>query len=417
MSALLLGAEVRAFAELLEVNIERALGLAIANNNRIKIAKSDVALAGEARHLAHRAKGVNVSVTHNSSYTDYQGEGYPQSYGESYSNSIVGSYRLYTGGIVGSTIKEAESDYQFQNEVLRKTHQDLKLDVVRGIYTILQTEDAVRQAEESVKRLTAHVDNVSILYENGSVGRADLLRSEVELSNAKQTLIRASSSYDTAVKQLNSLMGVSLDAQLLIDEKMTYEKYPHTLEECVSFARRIHPDLAGASHAIKSAKAGVGVAQGGRLPQASLMVTQNLGSINSWPGAKADSLSVGINIEFTVLDAGAGASKVSSAKESVQKAQYHYEQTMETVILAVNSDYNSIMEAAQRVEESMSAVGKAQGAYDIAVDRYNEGVGTNIDVVDSQGALTSAHSNHTQALCDYNIALANIEHSMGGPLE
>ena len=414
---LLLNGEIRAFADPLDITIERALELAIMNNNRIKIAESDVTLAGETRRQAHKANAVTVSVSHNSSYTNYQREGSPQSHGESYSNSVVASYPLYTGGIVGNAIKQAESEYKSQNEALRKTHQDLKLEVVRGVYTVLQAEDAAHLAEESVKRLANHVDNVNILYENGSVGKADLLRSEVELSNAKQTRIRALSDYDNVVKQLNSLMGVSLDTLLRVDEKMTYEKYPHTLEECVSFAKRTHPDLARASLAIASAEAGVSVAKGERLPQASLTVTQNLGSASAWPGTKADSFNVGVNVTYTVLDAGIGASKVASAQETVRRAQYNYEQTLEAIILAVNSDYNSIMEAAQRVEESTSAIDKAQGAFDIAVERYKEGVGTNIDVVDSQSALASVYSNRTQALCDYNVALAGIEHSMGGRLE
>jgi outer membrane protein TolC len=117
------------------------------------------------------------------------------------------------------------------------------------------------------------------------------------------------------------------------------------------------------------------------------------------------------------MDAGAGASRVSSAKEAVQRAKYYYEQTLEAVVLTVNSDYDSITEAAQRVEESITAIDKAREAYDIAINRYNEGVGTNIDVVDSQNALTVTQSNYTRALCDYSIALARIENSMGGRLK
>jgi outer membrane protein TolC len=404
-------------AETLEVSIERALELAAANNNRIKIAESDVAIAEEARRQAHRAKGVTVSITHNSSYTNYQGDAYPQSHGKSYSNSIVASYPLYTGGIVGNTIKKTDSDYKSQNEALRKSHQDVQLEVVSGIYAILRAEDAVLQAEESVKRLAAHVDNVNIHYENGRVGKVDLLRSEVELSNARLNHISASGEYDTAVKQLNSLMGIPLDTQLRIDEKMAYEHYAPTREDCVSFARQTHPDLARALYAIKSAEAQVRIAEGERLPQASLSATQNLGSASSWPGAKADSFTVGVNVEYTIMDAGAGASRVSSAKEAVRRAKYYYEQTLEAVVLAVNSDYDNIMGAARRVEESIAATGKAQEAYDIAINRYNEGVGTNIDVVDSQNALTVTRSNHTQALCDYSIALVRIENSMGGRLK
>ena len=117
------------------------------------------------------------------------------------------------------------------------------------------------------------------------------------------------------------------------------------------------------------------------------------------------------------MDSGIGASKVSSAEESVRRAKYNHEQIREGVLLAVSSHYNSIMEAAQRVGESASAISKAQEAYDIALYHYNEGVGTNIDVVDFQNALTQANSNHTQALCDYNIALVRIENSIGGILK
>jgi outer membrane protein TolC len=403
------------FAATLEINIERAFELAMANNSRMKIAGADVFIAGEARRQAHRAKGIAVSVTHNSSYTNYQEETYPQSHREYYANTLTASYPLYTGGAIGNAIRKAESDYKSQQEALRKAYQDLKLDVAGGVYTILQAEDGARQAEESVKRLGAHVDNVGIHYENGRVSKSDLLRSEVELSNARQNLIRASSQYDTAVKQLNSLMGVPLDTELRVGEKMTYEKYAPTLEECLALAKRTHPDLARASRAIESAEAEARAAEGQRRPQASLSATQNLGSANDWPGTKADTFTVGLNVEYAVMDAGAGASRVAAAKEAVRRAKYNYEQTLEAVVLAVNSDYNSISESARRVEESTSAIGKAQEAYEIAVNRYNEGVGANIDVVDAQNALTAARSNHTQALCDYNIALARIENSMGGP--
>jgi outer membrane protein TolC len=403
----------QAAAEALEVNIERAVEMAAANNNRIKIAESDVSIAGEALRQAHRTRGVTVSVTHSSSYTDYQREAYPQSYGNSYSNRITASYPLYTGGALSGAIKRADGEYRSQNEALRKSHQDLKLDVVRGVYTLLRAEDAANQADESTKRLAAHVNNVKIQYENGRVGKADLLRSEVELSNAAQNRIRALNERDTAIKQLNNLIGAPLDTELRIDEEMTYEKFPFTLEECVSIAMRAHPGLAMTSLAIESAEAGVRIARGETLPSASISAVQNLGSSSSWPGAEADSFTVGVDIQYTLTDAGTGASKIASAVEAVRKAEYNYEQARESIILAVNSDYYSIMEAAERVEESVTTIGKAQEAYDIAVNRYNEGVGTNIDVVDSHSALTLASSNHTQALCDYNIALARIENSMG----
>jgi outer membrane protein TolC len=53
-----------AFGDALEVDIDQAIDLAIENNNRIKIAESDVALAREARRQAHKTRGVTVSLNH-----------------------------------------------------------------------------------------------------------------------------------------------------------------------------------------------------------------------------------------------------------------------------------------------------------------------------------------------------------------
>jgi hypothetical protein len=54
----------------MEIDVERAVGLAIANNSRIKMASSDIVIANETRRQAHRARGVTVSLNHASSYTD-----------------------------------------------------------------------------------------------------------------------------------------------------------------------------------------------------------------------------------------------------------------------------------------------------------------------------------------------------------
>ncbi|MCL2011111.1 MAG: TolC family protein, partial [Synergistaceae bacterium] len=66
-----------------------------------------------------------------------------------------------------------------------------------------------------------------------------------------------------------------------------------------------------------------------------------------------------------------------------------------------------------RIETSSRAVDMAGDAYRIALVRYREGVGTNIDVLDAEAALNQSYSNHTQALCDYNIAVAQLENAVG----
>ncbi|MDR3331579.1 MAG: TolC family protein [Synergistaceae bacterium] len=393
----------------------RAVELAVANNGLIGIAESDIAIANESRRQAHRTRGITVSAAHSSEYADYMAfEKYGQSYQNSYSNAIKATYPLYTGGVITHTIDRAESEYESKKESMRKTLQDMRQSVADALYSVLRADDMAKLNAGSVERLVAHVDNVRIQYENGKVGKADLLSSEVELSNSRQNLIRANNDYDAAVKQLNSQMGMPLDTKLRINETLKYEKFAHTLEECVESGRANHPELIMAALAIESAESDSAIARGEKRPKASVTATQNLSDNSSWPGGKADSFNIALNAEFTIFDSGVASSKIAAADAALKRARHNYDVTLDARMLAIDSDYNGIIEASKRLDESIPTIGKAQEAYDIALDRYNEGVGTNIDVVDSQTALTQANSNYTQALCDYNIALSRLENSMGG---
>ena len=49
--------------------------------------------------------------------------------------------------------------------------------------------------------------------------------------------------------------------------------------------------------------------------------------------------------------------------------------------------------------------------------RYEVGVGTNLDLRDSVLSLDQAKRDSLQALYDYNINKAKLDHSMGRPVE
>ncbi|MDR1977881.1 MAG: TolC family protein, partial [Synergistaceae bacterium] len=359
----------------LEIDVERAAELAVANNPRMKVAESDVAIAGESRKQAYRTQAVSVAATHSSSYADYQKDDIHQN---TFSNGITMSYPLYSGGGIENTMKKSDLGYQEQEKALEKVRQDLRMSVATGFYSMQQKSDMAKLADESVERLKAHVENVRIQYENGKVGKADLLRSEVELSNGELSRVSALNAYAVAVKQLNSLMGVPLETELTWSKGMSHEKFPHTLEACEAFAQKNHPDFLMAELRVREAEIDVDIARGDKRPKANLSATQNLSSnIDSeWPGFREDNFSIQLVIEYTLLDSGVSSSKIASAKEAVQRAKHDYEATRDSIFLSVNSDFMGIMEAERRIELSKDALEDAREAYAIALNRYEEGVGT-----------------------------------------
>jgi len=76
-------------------------------------------------------------------------------------------------------------------------------------------------------------------------------------------------------------------------------------------------------------------------------------------------------------------------------------------------DADSVQEARKRIAVAQNSVAQATEAYNVALARYHEHVGTNFDVLDASANLTSAQSSLTGAKADYLTALSQIYVAMG----
>lgn len=81
---------------------------------------------------------------------------------------------------------------------------------------------------ESVTRLEDHLKNVQAQYDVGVVAKVDVLRSQVELANAKQTLIQAENAYQVSEANMNKIVGLPMDTNLKLDNLLVYNAYDKT---------------------------------------------------------------------------------------------------------------------------------------------------------------------------------------------
>lgn len=88
-------------------------------------------------------------------------------------------------------------------------------------------------------------------------------------------------------------------------------------------------------------------------------------------------------------------------------------QAREAIQLEVRQAYLNRNEAEQRIHASELVLDKASEDFRLVQARYNAGLGTNLDVIDAQLALTMAKTNHINAWYDYDISLAKLQKAIG----
>lgn len=415
-----------AAAPVVQMNMQDAMVRAFATNPAIKIADFEKDAARANLNAARAQRGItikgNASATRGGIDEEWWKRPTTIKNGDridnSYSNSVTASMPLYTGGALSGSIKSAKAGYKSALVGVQKSYNDMRSTVTNGYFMVLQTDDMQVLSRESVARLEEHLKNVKAQYDVGVVAKVDVLRSEVELANAQQNLIKAENAYKIAEANFNKIIGLPLATNLFLEDTLNYTPYDKDLAYCLDYASKNRPELEQAKQGVEAARGQVKQARSGYQPQISAVASQNWATGDGhWPADEESNWTVGVQASLTIFDTGVTRAKSHAAEANYFSAQETYRDTVDAVMLDVRSQYLNMREAEKRISTTEVAVSQAEEDYRIAQLRYQAGVGTNTDVLDAQVALTDAQTNYLQSVYDYNISKTNLETAIGVPME
>lgn len=412
------------FAKTVNLDLNQAVEMALKNDPSIKISEATVEEYKAAKTAAKASQLLTISATSaakRSGYTDTDhyspsltdGSKYIQN---GFSNTITASIPIYSGGKIDGSIEVAKQQHVAYQYELQSTLQSTKLAATSDYYSVLEAGNNVDVLKESVVRLQEHLKNTKIQYDVGVVAKTDVLRSQVELADAQQSLISAENAYAVAVSTLNNLVGLDLNTELKLMGGLTYLKDNRTLNESLDYAMKNQPAIYQAEAGVKAAKAAIKIKNAAYMPQVNASFSDNW-TKDEWPADKDEKWTATVTASWNVFDSGVTAAGIRQARAARLKAIHKLKQTKNSVGIAVKTAYLNIRGAERRIPTAKIALEQATEDYRIAKVSYNAGVATNTDVMDAQVSLTSANTNYIAALYDYNVSIASLDRAMGIPVE
>ena len=431
------------FAETLKLNLDEAVNFALKNNRTIEQSADDREAAKWYLSAARRSFGPTFSWSstankiggryynswrENRSRYDhlpdefksyYNLADYPK-YESENTNSLNLSMPLYSGGRLESQKKSAEFNLNSADLILENTRQEIKYQTTQAFYQVLRYSDLMNVRQEEMKNLSEHLQTVQTQYEIGTVAMSDVLATNVQLANSQQNYNSAQINYENAVANLNNLIGLPVDTNLIVDDELQYSPFDRDENYCLEYALKHRPDGIAADYSVKSSEETVNQAKAGSRPNISAVVS---GSIVGEGAFKADHSSgqerwaAGLQMSWNIFDNNVTSANVNRAKVLQKKAESQAQQQLERIQLEVHNAYVALRISEQNVKLSEETIKQAQEQYLIARVRYEEGVDTNLNVMDSQEKLTQARTNYSSALYSYYTSRAQLEKAMGIPIE
>jgi outer membrane protein TolC len=268
-------------------------------------------------------------------------------------------------------------------------------------------------AQQAVDDLTAHLANVQNHYDAGTVALSDVLHTEVRLANAKNNLIKAQNAAKLTRFKLNKVIGLSLQNDAELDDHFTYEPYTVSLDESIAAGLKNRPEMSQIKLKIDMANDKIKIAHADKLPTIGAAAVENIADTNPSTSKGRDNWAVALNVSFNVFDNGLAKAKAEEARQELTIAKEQARQLEDGITLEISQAYLNVQEAAERIKNNQVAVNKSKKDYEMAQERYDAGIGTNLDVMDAEVAMTQAKTNHVQALYDYNNSRAQLDKAMG----
>lgn len=336
-----------------------------------------------------------------------------------YSWGIEVTQPIFQGFRLLSTYQKAALQADSDKASLRKAELDMTEQVQTAFLEYLKAGENTRSMRDSLTRLRAQLRIAQAYFEVGLSPRLDVLQAEVDVSEAESLLIKAENTQATALARLNTLLGFDATAVNTYTGTLKEVGFRYTLEQCLELAYRQRPDLYVAQKAVEIARKSQKEVQSDYYPQIegyySMTQSGNTPGMqrSGENGSHVTNWEVGAQATWNVFEWGTTYYADKQAGWQVTKMRYEQENLKLEVGYDIKSKYLAVQEARKRIAVAQNSVAQATEAYNVALARYHEHVGTNFDVLDASANLTSAQSSLTGAKADYLTALSQIYVAMG----
>ncbi|MEH2378411.1 MAG: TolC family protein [Nostoc sp.] len=323
------------------------------------------------------------------------------------------SYNLYSSGNRQATIRQAEEQERSDELAVETQFETIRLNVATDYYNLQQADEQVRIAQSAVQNSEASLRDAEALERAGVGTRFDVLRSQVNLANAQQDLTNARSQQAIARRQLATRISLSQTINIsAADPVQLAGLWNPTLEQTILLAFQNRSELQQllAQRNISEQQRRQALSALG--PQVSLVASYSLLDQFNDSVSVTDGYSVGVNAKLNLYDGGSARAQAAQAVANIAIAETQFAEQRNQIRFQVEQAYSTQQSNLTNVQTANTALEQAREALRLARLRFQAGVGTQTDVINSENDLTIAEGNRVTAILNYNRALAQLQRSV-----
>jgi outer membrane protein TolC len=406
-----------------EFSLAQAIDYAVKNGYSVKNASTDVEIAEK---KVKEVRGIGLpqmqaeagfqdflkvpvsllkanSFNPNASPDEYLRLPFGVKYNMSYGYSA--SWLLFSGEYL-MALRSSKTYTDISKSMLRKTEIEIKESVTRAYYSILLLRESRKLLTENIASIDKSISETSAYNKEGFVEELDVDRLILVKSSQSIMLNSLNSQYELAEKLLKFEMGYDVSAPIVLSE--SFEQVVKTNSEGVDtqpkfdFSNSIETIMIQKTYNYQ--KPNIKVLKANYIPTLSTFyswkesrITNDFNQLSD-PNFRVPGGTIfGLNLSVPIFQGLGQQAKIQQAKLGLTKIEVQQKQIQEGLLIQSAQALNEYNTALDSYKNSKQAADLSIKIRDRAKIKYNEGVGSSVEVIQIENEVLNAQSNYVNA--------------------
>lgn len=313
-----------------------------------------------------------------------------------------------------------------------QTEEDVVLNVSKAYYNVLITREQLAQLKANIGRIDSLYRNTQAMQQNGFAEKIDVDRIKVNLNNLRVDHDNLMNVNDISLKLLKFQMNYPLNEELTINDSIGAKVLQETViasDGDWNYSERPDYQVLQANYELQ--KLNIKNKYAEAIPVISGFVSMgystqspNFGGLfqtnadfedmngvgpDKWYGYSTLGLTLSWNV-FTGLQR---TFQIQQEKLTLLQMENSFEAMEQSIDLNLEQSQKNLETALKRLRVQEENKALAEEIYRVAQIKFEQGVGSNLEVIEADTSLKDAQTNYYSALYDSIIAQLELKKALG----
>jgi len=302
---------------------------------------------------------------------------------------------------------------------IKLTEDKIREAVYKSYYSVLIAEKQLQYVQEGIRRLEKMAGDMNQMFKNGFIEKLDIDKTTVTLNNTRTAEIQLKNGIIIGYALLKMNLGLQQADSLVLKDQLTTEKLKEgILDDNFSYENRNEIKLLNKAKELQgydirrwklsyfpTLAAFYGFQHSGQRRAG------DNGSNKPWFWFSTNQ--VGLNINVPIFDGNNKKYKISQARLNLEKVENTLDLTKKGIDLERTVAKNTLSNALLALDAQEKNMQLAERVFNTVKKKYEQGLGSSFEVLQSDNEMQQAQSNYFRALYEATVARINYLKALG----